>query len=171
MVRQVRGLGTLVRGQDSANSIARITLPEVMAQEVRVDQRATVETRKGRIGNGHVSRISPSPSNDTRTVDIVLDSTSPQGFTTPGPEVVDASIDIEKLDNILYAGRPVHGAADTSISLFKIINDGKEAVKVKVKLGRASVNTIEVVDGLQEGDKIILSDMSNWDNVDRIQIK
>jgi hypothetical protein len=171
MVRQVRGLGTLVRGQDSANSIARITLPEVMAQEVRVDQRATVETQKGRIGNGHVTRISPSPSNDSRTVDIVLDSTSPEGFTVGNLEVVNASIDIEKLDNILYVGRPVHGAADTSISLFKIINDGKEAVKVKVKLGRASVNTIEIVDGLEAGDKVILSDMSNWENVDHIQIK
>lgn len=170
MVRQVRGLGTLVPGRDPANLIARITLPEVMTQEVRVDQHATVETQKGRIGNGHVIRISPSPSNDTRTVEIALDSISPEGFTVP-LEVVDASIDIEKLDDIVYVGRPVHGTANSSVSLFKLVNDGREAVRVNVKFGRSSVNTIEILDGLKVGDKIILSDMSNWDNVDRIQIK
>ena len=83
---------------------------------------------------------------------------------------IDATIDIEKLENVLYVGRPVHGTANSTVSLFKIVNDGKEAVRVEVKLGRSSVNTIEVLDGLQVGDKVILSDMSSYDNANRIHL-
>lgn len=168
MVRQVRGLGTLVRAEDSANLVARLALPESMTADVQLNQNAVVDTRKGLV-KGHVSRISSSPSNGTRSVDIALDAALPEGV---GADLsVDGTIDIDKLENVLYVGRPVHSTPNTSISLLKIVNDGKEAVRVKVKFGRSSVQTIEVVDGLKVGDQIILSDMSNWDNADRIHIK
>jgi beta-lactamase regulating signal transducer with metallopeptidase domain len=167
MLRQVRGLGTLVRAEGSANLVARVTLPTFMTVDVRLKQNAAIATRKGPLANGHVSRTSLSPSNDTRSVDIALDAV-PEGVGA-GLEI-DATIDIEKLENILYVGRPVHAIANSTVSLFKIVSDGTEAVRVKVKLGRSSVNTIEVLDGLQVGDKVILSDMSSYDNADRIHL-
>jgi beta-lactamase regulating signal transducer with metallopeptidase domain len=168
MIRQVRGLGTLVRAQDSATPIAaRVTLPDFMAVDVHLDQNATVDTRKGFV-KGHVSRVGPSASNGTRTVDIALDATLPEGAGADLP--IDATIDIEKLDNILWVGRPVHASQNTGIPLFKLVNNGAEAVRIYVKLGRASVNTIEVLSGLQVGDKVILSDMSAYDNADRIRL-
>jgi hypothetical protein len=167
MLRQVRGLGTLVRAEGSTNLVARVNLPAFMTIDVRPKQNAAIATRKGPLANGHVSRISPSPSNDTRSVDIAVDAV-PEGVSA-GLEI-DATIDIEKLENILYVGRPVHATANSTVALFKIVNDGTEAVRVKVKLGRSSVNTIEVLDGLQVGDKVILSDMSSYDNADRIHL-
>jgi beta-lactamase regulating signal transducer with metallopeptidase domain len=167
MVRQVRGLGALVRAEDSGNLIARITLPVVMTQDVRTNQNAIVDTKKGLV-KGHVSRLGSSTSNETRSVDVALDTALPQGASADLQ--IDATIDIEKLDNILYVGRPVHATANSTASLFKLVNGGSEAVRVNVKLGRTSVNTIEVLDGLKEGDKVILSDMSTYDNADRIRI-
>jgi beta-lactamase regulating signal transducer with metallopeptidase domain len=168
MVRQVRGLGTLVRAEDSAGLVARVALPVVQAADLKPNQSATVDTRLG-IVKGHVRGINASASDGTRTVYVSLDGPLPEGAVADLP--IDATIDIEKLDNILYVGRPVHGAANTSVSLFKIVKEGAEAVRVNVKLGRSSVNTIEVLDGLQSGDKIILSDMSAYDNADRIHLK
>lgn len=178
MVRQVRGLGTLVRAEDSGNLIARITLPESMVKEVQPNQSTTVDLRLAendtpdvpkRQMRGRVIGVSSSPSGDIRHVDIALDASRQIGFSV-GLQV-DATIDIEKLDNILYVGRPVHAAANSTLSLFKLVKEGTEAERVNVKLGRSSVNTIEVVDGLKEGDKVILSDMSNYDNADRIHLK
>ena len=168
MVRQVRGLGTLVRAEDSAGLVARVALPVVQAADVKPNQSTTVDTRLG-IVKGHVTGINASASDGTRTVYVSLDGPLPEGAVADLP--IDATIDIEKLDNILYVGRPVQGAANTSVSLFKIAKEGTEAVRVNIKLGRSSVNTIEVLDGLKEGDKIILSDMSPYDNADRIHIK
>jgi beta-lactamase regulating signal transducer with metallopeptidase domain len=172
MVRQVRGLGTLVRAEDSGNLVARITLPESMTKDLRANQNAAVDIRKG-VVKGYVLRVSPRASADTRSVDVALDASRAIGFSA-GLEI-DATIDIEKLDDILYVGRPVHASerakGSSTISLFRIVNDGTEAVRVDVKLGRASVNTIEVLDGLKEGDKVILSDMSSYDNANRVHIK
>jgi len=167
MLRQVRGMGTLVRRESSTNLVARVTLPALMTVDVRPNQSAAIATRKGPLANGHVSSISPLPTSDTRIVDVALDAV-PEGVTE-GVEI-DATIDIERLENVLYVGRPVHATANSTVSLFKIVNDGKEAVRVKVKLGRSSVNTIEILDGLQVGDKVILSDMSSYDNADRIHL-
>lgn len=168
MLRQVRGLGRLVRAEGSANLIARIVLPEVMTGEVRLNQTAVVDTHKGLV-QGHVSRISASPENGTRSLDIALDSPRPEGAD---PDLqVDGMITIEKLNNVVYIGRPANGAENTSMSLFKIVNDGKEAVRVNVKVGRSSAHAIEVLGGLSVGDQVILSDMSNWGSVDRIRIK
>jgi beta-lactamase regulating signal transducer with metallopeptidase domain len=167
MLRQVRGMGTLVRAEGSTNLVARVTLPAFMTVEVRPNQNASIGTRKGPLANGHVSSISPSTSGDTRTVEIALDAV-PEGARA-GLEV-DGTIDIEKIDSVLQVARPVHATANSTVSLFKIVSEGKEAVRVKVKLGRSSVNTIEVLDGLQVGDKVILSDMSSYENVDRIRL-
>jgi multidrug efflux pump subunit AcrA (membrane-fusion protein) len=136
---------------------------------VKPNQTATVYTRKGLLAKGHVTGINASPTDGTRTVYIYLDGPLPEGAGTDLQ--IDATIDIEKIDNILYVGRPVHGAANSTVSLFKLAKDGAEAERVNVKLGRSSVNTIEVLDGLKEGDKIILSDMSAYDTADRIHIK
>jgi beta-lactamase regulating signal transducer with metallopeptidase domain len=168
LLRQVRGLGTLVRAEDSENLVARVSLPVVQTADVKPNQNATIDTRKGLV-KGHVTGINASASDGTRTVYISLDGPLPSGA---GPDLpIDATIDIEKIDNTLYVGRPVHSAANSSISLFKLVKDGTEAERVNVKLGRSSVNAIEVLDGLKEGDKIILSDMSTYDTADRIHVK
>jgi hypothetical protein len=165
LVPQVRGLGTLVHTEDSPNLVARVMLPELMTAEVKLNQNAVVDTRNGLV-KGHVSRISPSPSDGTRGVDIALDEALPAGAS---PDLqVDGMIEIEKLDNVVYVGRPVSGGQNTSTSVFKLVHDGKEAVRVNVKLGRASVSTIEVLEGLRVGDRIIVSDTSRWEGVDRI---
>jgi beta-lactamase regulating signal transducer with metallopeptidase domain len=167
MVRQVRGLGKLVRPEGSANLVAQVTLPTVMTADVKPGENAAIATRKGPLANGHVSSISPSTSGDTRTVDIALDAV-PEGASS-GLEV-DGTIDIEEIDSVLQVGRPVHGAQNTGIPIFKIMNNGAEAVRIYVKLGRASVSTVEVLAGLKEGDRVILSDMSQFENADRIHL-
>ncbi len=164
MLRQVRGLGKLVSAGDST-LVAKVTMPVYMTVDVRPNQSAAVDTRMG-VVKGHVVNI--SPSGDNCSIDVALDSALPERATVG--LTVDATIDIEKLENVLYVGRPVHGEANTTIGLFKISKGGLEAQRVNIKLGRSSVNTIEVLDGLQAGDKIILSDMSEYDNVERISL-
>jgi beta-lactamase regulating signal transducer with metallopeptidase domain len=167
MVRQARGLGKLVRAEGSTNVVAQVTLPTFMTADMKPGQNAAIATRKGPLANGHVSSISLSTSGDTRTVGLALDAV-PEGASA-GLEI-DATIDIEKLENVLYVGRPVHATANSTVSLFKIVDDGTDAVRLKVNLGRSSVNAIEVLDGLRIGDKVILSDMSSYDNADRIHL-
>jgi beta-lactamase regulating signal transducer with metallopeptidase domain len=176
MLRQVRGLGKLIRPEGSKNLVARVTLPEFMVKEVLPRQNATVacavvlESMNTQcLVKGHVSSVSSEVVNGIVSVDVSLDGPLPQGVATD--LTVDATIDIGKLDNILYVGRPVHATENSTVALFKLVNDGAGAVRVKVKLGRTAVNTIEVLDGLKEGDKVILSDMSTYDNADRIRIK
>jgi HlyD family secretion protein len=107
--------------------------------------------------------------NGTVTVDVVFDQPLPQGAR---PDLsVDGTIEIENLKDVLYVGRPVHGQSDSTVGIFKVDEDGSDATRVNVKLGRSSVNTIEIVSGLKVGDKVILSDMSAWDNFDRIRLK
>jgi hypothetical protein len=168
MVRQVRGLGMLVRAEDSAGLVARVTLPVVQTVDVKPAQNATIDTRKGLV-KGHVIGINASGPEGTRIVYLSLDGPLPDGAAADLP--IDATIDIEKLDNVLQIGRPVHVAANSTSSVFRITKDGTEAVRVNVQFGRSSVSIIEVLDGLKEGDKIILSDMSSYDNADRIHIK
>ena len=176
MIRQVRGLGKLIGPESSKNLIARVTLPEFMAKDVQLHQNATVAFAvvlpsmppRG-IVKGHVSSISSEIANGMVSLNVSLDGPLPQVAAIDLP--VDATIDIEKLDNVLQIGRPVHAAANSTSSVFRITKDGTEAVRVNVKFGRSSVSIIEVLDGLKEGDKIILSDMSTYDNADRIHIK
>src|SRR6266851_5059463 len=162
-------VGTNVaRVADPKKLKAEIKIAETQAKDIIIGQKATIDTRNG-VVNGHVSRIDPSVVNGTVTVDVAITDPLPNGAR---PDLsVDGTVTLENLKDVLYVGRPVHGQADSTIGIFKIIDDGSEAVRVNVKLGRSSVNTIEVVEGLKVGDKVILSDMSQWDNYDRIRLK
>jgi HlyD family secretion protein len=158
----------LARVADPKRLKAEIKVAETQAKDVLIGQKATIDTRNGTV-EGHVSRIDPSVLNGTVTVDVLMDGPLPDGAR---PDLsVDGTIEIENLKDVLYVGRPVHGSSQSTISLFKLTPDGSEATRVNVKLGRASVNTIEVLQGLQVGDRVILSDMSQWDNYDRIRLK
>jgi HlyD family secretion protein len=147
---------------------AEIKIAETQAKDIRELQQATVDTRNG-IVHGHVTRMDPSVVNGTVTVDVSFDEPLPDGARSDLS--VDGTIVLENLKDVLYVGRPVHGQPDSTIGLFKISPDGSEAERVNVKLGRTSVTTIEILSGLQVGDKVILSDMSQWDNVDRIRLR
>src|SRR6266446_2628609 len=143
-------------------------VPVEEAKDVVVGQKATVDTRNG-VVTGHVSRQDPSVINGTVTVDVAFDEPLPP--SARADLSVDGTIELENLKDVMYVGRPVHGQTDATISLFKISPDGSEASRVNVKLGRSSVTTMEILSGLQVGDKVILSDMSQWDAVDRIRLK
>jgi HlyD family secretion protein len=158
----------LARVADPKKLRAEIKIAETQAKDVIPGQKASIDTRNG-IVNGHVSRVDPSVINGTVTVDVTIDDPLPPGAR---PDLsVDGTITLENLKDVLYVGRPVHGQPDSTIGIFKMTEDGSEAVRVNVKLGRSSVNTIEIVDGLKVGDKVILSDMSAWDNFDRVRLK
>src|SRR5579863_4009808 len=158
----------LCRVADPKRLKAEIKIAETQAKDVAIGQKATVDTRNGIVG-GHVSRIDPSVVNGTVTVDVTIDDPLPLGAR---PDLsVDGTITLENVKDVLYVGRPVHGQSDSTIGIFKLVEDGSEAERVNVKLGRSSVNTIEILNGLKVGDKVILSDMSAWDNFDRIRLK
>ena len=158
----------LARVADPKKLKAEVKVAETQAKDAVIGQKATVDTRNGVVA-GHVSRIDPSVQNGTVTVDVAIDGPLPDGAR---PDLsVDGTIEVENLKDVLYVGRPVHGASQSTISLFKLSSDGSEANRVNVKLGRSSVNTVEILQGLQVGDRVILSDMSQWDNYDRVRLK
>ncbi|MGA2674592.1 MAG: HlyD family efflux transporter periplasmic adaptor subunit [Terracidiphilus sp.] len=147
---------------------AALQIAETQARDIQIDQPASIDTHNGIIP-GHVTRIDPSVVNGTRTVDVMLDGPLPPGAV---PQLsVDGTIDLERMTDVLYVGRPALGNENSTLSLFKVDPDGKGATRVPVKVGRASVNSIQVLEGLKEGDTVILSDMSRWDNVDRIRLE
>jgi multidrug efflux pump subunit AcrA (membrane-fusion protein) len=146
---------------------AELKIPETQAKDIAIGQEATVDTRNGII-EGKVSRIDPAAVNGTVTVDVKLDGALPQGAR---PDLnVDGTIEIEKLNDVLYVGRPTLGQSNSQISLFKLDPDSKGATRVQVKLGRSSVSTIEILEGLRIGDQVILSDMDAWNAHDRIRL-
>ncbi len=148
--------------------MATLKIAETQARDVQIGQPATIDTHNGTIA-GKVMRVDPAVQNGTVTVDVQLTGALPQGAR---PDLsVDGTIDLERLDNVLYVGRTASGQENSTISLFKLGAGGKEAVRVPVRVGRASVNSIQVLDGLREGDTVILSDMSRWDNTDRLRIE
>ena len=147
--------------------IAELKVAETQARDVQIGQPALVDTHNGTVP-GEVMRVDPAVQNGTVTVDVKLTGELPKGAR---PDLsVDGTIDLERLDNVLYVGRPAFGQENSTISLFKLDPDGKGGVRVPVKVGRASVNSIQVVEGLHEGDTVILSDMSRHDNTDRIRL-
>ena len=157
----------LARVSDPTVLKAEIKIPETQAKDVQLGQTASIDTRNGLVA-GHVSRIDPSAVNATVTLDVALDEPLPPGAR---PDLgVEGTITIERLRDVLYVGRPAMGQADSRTTLFKLVQNGKEATRVPVTLGRASVSTIEVRQGLKPGDQVILSDMSAWDGFDRIRL-
>lgn len=166
--QQVTAGAQLARVADPKRLKAEIKIPETQAKDVVVGQKATIDTRNG-VVNGRVFRVDPSVQNGTVTVDVHITDPLPLGAR---PDLsVDGTIELENLKDVLFVGRPVNGQADSKIGIFKLVDDGSEAVRVNVVLGRSSVNTIEIREGLKVGDKVILSDMSQWDNFDRIRLK
>ena len=146
---------------------AQLQIPETQAHDVLNGQPAEIDTHNG-VVPGTVTRINPAVVNGTVTVDVQLDGTLPQGAR---PDLsVDGTIDLQRLHDVLYVGRPAFGNENSTISLFKLDPSGNYATRVAVKVGRASVNEIQILSGLKEGDTVILSDMSRWDNVDRIRL-
>jgi RND family efflux transporter MFP subunit len=147
---------------------AELKIPETQAKDIVKDQKAEIDTHNG-VVTGKVSRIDPSVQNGTVTVDVKLDGPPPKGSR---PDLsVDGTITLEKLDNVLYVGRPAFGQEKSTVEMFRIDPDGKTAGKAKVELGRMSVTTVEIVRGLKEGDSVILSDMSRYENADRIRLE
>jgi HlyD family secretion protein len=146
---------------------AVVRIAETQAKDIQISQKATVDTRNGVI-EGHVMRVDPAVQNGTVAVDLYLDGELPKGAR---PDLsVDGTIELERLDDVLYVGRPAQGQADSLVSLFRLLEGTKEANRVKVKLGRSSVNTVEILSGLKVGDQVVLSDTSAWDAFDRIRL-
>ncbi|HKS39460.1 MAG TPA: HlyD family efflux transporter periplasmic adaptor subunit, partial [Blastocatellia bacterium] len=146
---------------------AELRIAETQAKDIQLGQEVEIDTRNGKIP-GKVIRIDPSVQNGTRTVDASLDGELPKGAVADLS--VDGTILLERLENVLWVSRPVHGQENSTVGLFKVEPDRTAASRVQVKLGRSSVNQIEVLDGLKEGDLVILSDTSQWDNSDRIRL-
>jgi len=160
--------GTPVAEVTQLNKLkAALQIAETQAHDIQIGQPASVDTHNG-VVPGHVSRIDPTVLNGTRTVDIALDGALPPG-AVPGLSV-DGTIDLARMHDVVYMGRPALGNDNSTLSLFKVDPDGKGAVRVPVKVGRASVNSMQVLEGLKEGDTVILSDMSREDAVDRIRL-
>lgn len=147
--------------------MATLKVAETQARDVQIGELASIDTHNGLIA-GTVMRVDPGVQNGTVTVDVKLTGDLPKGAR---PELsVDGTIDLERMDNVLYVGRPAFGEENSTISLFKLSPDGQGALRVPVKVGRASVNSIQIIEGLREGDAVILSDMSRWDNTDRVRL-
>lgn len=158
----------LARVARPENLKAELHIPEVQAKDVIVGLRAQIDTRNG-IVPGHVTRVAPSVQEGSVTVDVALDGPLPKGAR---PDLsVDGTIEIEHLDNVMFVGRPAYGQAESKVEMFKLSPDATEAEKVQVTLGRASVNTIEVRGGLNVGDKVILSDTSQYDEFKKLRVK
>lgn len=159
---------TLARVARPENLKAELRIPEVQARDVARGLPATIDTRNG-IVKGHVDRVAPSAQEGAVIVDVFFDEPLPRG-ARPN-QSIDGTVQIERLPNVVFVGRPAIGQANQTIQLFKVTKDGKEANRVTVKLGRSSVNTIEVLSGLQPGDQVILSDTSAQNNFERIRLE
>jgi len=147
--------------------MATLKVAETQARDVQIGELASIDTHNGLIA-GTVMRVDPGVQNGTVTVDVKLTGELPKGAR---PDLsVDGTIDLERMDNVLYVGRPAFGQENSTVSLFKLSPDGQGALRVPVKVGRASVNSIQIIEGLREGDAVILSDMSRWDNTDRVRL-
>lgn len=147
---------------------ASLKIAETQARDIQIGQPAEVDTHNGVIA-GKVTRIDPAVVAGTVTVDVELEGALPLGAR---PDLsVDGTIDLDRMTNVVFVGRPAFGNENSTINLFKLSPDGKTAIRVPVKVGRASVNSIQVLEGLQEGDVVILSDMSRWDNTDKIRLE
>jgi multidrug resistance efflux pump len=148
--------------------MAALKIAETQARDVQFGEPASIDTHNGVI-SGTVMRVDPAVQNGTVTVDVKLTGDLPRGAR---PDLsVDGTIDLERLDNVLYVGRPAFGQENSTISLFRLDTDGKEAARVPIKVGRESVNSIQIFERLHEGDTVILSDMSRWDKTDRIRLE
>jgi HlyD family secretion protein len=165
--QQVSPGANLARVADPTKLKAELRISETQAKDIALGQSVQIDTRNGIIP-GLVIRIDPAAQNGTVTVDASLEGELPKGAR---PDMnVDGTVELERLDNVLFVGRPVHGQENATVGLFKVDPDGKGASRVQVRLGRSSVSRIEIIEGLREGERVILSDTSAWDNADKIRL-
>lgn len=165
--QQVQPGTNLARVVEPQRLKAELKIAETQAKDITLGQKAEIDTRNGVIP-GHVMRIDPAAQQGTVTVDVALDAELPQGAR---PDLsIDGTIELERLADVIYMGRPAFGQAQSTVGVFKLDSSGKEAVRVNVRLGRSSVSTVEVLEGLQPGDQVILSDTSQWDAYNRIRL-
>lgn len=165
---QVAPSTNLAKVSDPSRLKAVLRIDQNQAREVKIGLTAKIDLRSI-ILNGHVTRIDPVVQEGTVNVDIQLDDVLPEGARPD--QTLDGNILIEKLENILYVGRPVFAQPNAAVSLFKLKTDGQEAERVRVQMGRSSVNTIEILEGLKEGDRVVLTDMSDWDKFDKVRLR
>ncbi len=159
---------TLARVVEPGRLKAVLRIPETQARDLAVGQTASIDTRSGVVA-GRVVRIDPAVQGGAVSVDVALEGALPRGAR---PDLsVDGTVELDRLPSVLHMGRPAYAQSEGNASLWKLVEGGTAAVRVPVRLGRASVNTVEVVSGLAAGDQVILSDLSRWDNVDRLNIK
>ena len=164
----VQAGGTLARVIQPGRLKAEIRISQTQAQDITVGQAAFIDTRNDTI-EGVVARIDPAVQSGTVTIDVRLPEDLPRSAR---PDLsVDGTVEIERLEDVIYVGRPAYGQANSRVGMFKLVEDGNFAERVNVQLGRSSVNEIEIREGLQPGDIVILSEMSQWDDYDRIRLK
>lgn len=164
---QVQPGTNLARVADPSKLKAEVRIAETQAKDIAIGQVSMIDTRNG-VVEGRVARIDPAVQNGTVLVDVTIVNELPRGAR---PDLsVDGTIELERLDNVVYVGRPAFGQERSTVGIFKLSADGSEASRTQVQLGRSSVNTIEIVNGLQPGDRVILSDMSPWDANERIRL-
>jgi len=165
--QRVKIADNLARVADPTKLKAQVKIAETQAKDIQIDQKAVIDTRNG-VVNGHVIRVDPAVEQGTVTVDVAIDGELPKGAR---PDLsVDGTIELERLNDVVYVGRPAFGQENNTVGIFKLVAGSSEAVRTPVKLGKSSVNTIEIVNGLQPGDQVILSDTSAWDSHERIRL-
>ncbi len=165
--QQVTPGTNLARVAEPQHLKAELKIAETQTKDIVLGQQASIDTRNGIIP-GHVMRIDPAAQQGTVTVDVALDGELPQGAR---PDLsIDGTIELERLADVIYMGRPAFGQPQSTVGIFKLDASGKEAVRVTVRLGRSSVSTVEILEGLQPGDQVILSDTSQWDAYNRIRL-
>jgi HlyD family secretion protein len=147
---------------------AQLRIAETQAKDVEIGQKASIDTRNG-VVPGRVSRVDPAAQNGTVTVDVALEGALPKGAR---PDLsVDGTVELDRLADVVYVGRPAFGQEQSQVTLFRVGADGDEATRVKVRLGKSSVTTVQILEGLKPGDRVVLSDMSAWDSYDRVKLK
>jgi HlyD family secretion protein len=157
----------LARVADPTKLKAEIKIAETQAKDIQISEKTTIDTRNG-VVTGHVTRVDPAVEQGTVKVDAQIDGELPRGAR---PDLtIDGTIELERLDDVIYVGRPAFGQENNTVSIFKLVSGSSEAVRTPVKLGRSSVNSIEIINGLQPGDQVILSDTSAWDAHERIRL-
>jgi HlyD family secretion protein len=165
--QQVAPGTNLARVANPTRLKAEIRIAETQAKDIQIGQLASIDTRNGIVG-GRVARVDPAVANGTVLVDVSLEGDLPKGAR---PDLsVDGTVELERLDNVVYVGRPAFGQEKSTVGIFRLSANGDEASRIPVQLGRSSVNTIEIVAGLKPGDRVILSDMSPWDSTDRVRL-
>ncbi len=166
--QRVKVADNLARVADPTKLKAQVKIAETQATDIQIKQQAVIDTRNG-MAKGHVTRVDPAVEQGTVTVDVAFDEPLPSGAR---PDLsVDGTIELERLNDVIYVGRPAFGQENNTVGIFKLVSGSNEAVRTTVKLGKSSVNTIEILDGLQPGDQVILSDTSAWETRERIRLK